>query len=412
MLAWPGTGAYRHYPSRERSLIARRHYPAGIPKALSGLEGDPEQLEELIHIVEKAIFDSAVSAQEVQASTSRAGKLKDSAGKADTEPSSLMVTAGETVRGRRRRRVAVSSDLALIIDARLQTWSGLHREDTDTPDSVQPKEVREGDDDENREPPDGHALAKLCRGKLNRLFSRMVKQMELAVENKSSATTPLIQLAAVLGIVKHLRLRQSSFPWLPRGEEVVDYEKAWNFFKNVCRLLYSTKGNLAARGLEENAGGEFDELTIIRGLLTWLAFDCDLDVRTALAELRDDPEEAAENLIGLAFLLPLATDRAHDEQAKELLLRMVDEQRRKPGLAQYHLNWARSAEASAKRATEPSKDFRRGDLAVPVKMSARWPLVVAAVEHNKVGVVDIETGELKLFANGFLARVAQFSGAG
>lgn len=375
-------------------------------KALGGLEGDPDQLEELLRIVDKAIFDGGTPVEQATASTGRMGKQKADPENSETEPESLMVPAGHTLRGRRRRKVAASSDLAAIIDLLIfRLGQGLRREDTDTADTVRPKEQTE-DDPNDQEDRDGHALAKLCRSKVNRLFSRMTRHMEQAVDVQTSAATPLIQLAAVLGVVKHLRVHQSGFAWLPRGEELLDHGKTWEFFKNVCRLLYSERGGLAARAVAENGGEDFEELTIVRGLLMWLAFDCDLDVRTALAPLRDEPQEAIENLVGVAFLLPLATECAHDDKARELLLEAAGEMKGVTDSAEYHLAWATTSEASAKHATDPAVSLAVGDLAMSVKMPSRWPLVVAAVEHNKVGVVDLETGNLKRFATGFLAKVA------
>jgi hypothetical protein len=93
-----------------------------------------------------------------------------------------------------------------------------------------------------------NVLAKLCRGKINRLFSRMTAQLELAVKRGKDATTPVIQLA-VLGVVKHLRLGQSNFAWLPRGEKLVDPEHECEFFKEASRLLYAPACGLSAKAL-------------------------------------------------------------------------------------------------------------------------------------------------------------------
>jgi hypothetical protein len=41
----------------------------------------------------------------------------------------------------------------------------------------------------------------------------------------------------------------------------------------------------------------------------------------------------------------------------------------------------------------------------PVKKAADWPLVVVDVQHNKTGIVDLDTGGLKYFRRGFIARL-------
>ena len=68
---------------------------------------------------------------------------------------------------------------------------------------------------------------------MNRLFRRMIGQCEAAVERGKDATTPVVQLAAVLAIVRHLRTREATFAWLPKGERLVDQDHEWDFFRRL-----------------------------------------------------------------------------------------------------------------------------------------------------------------------------------
>ena len=137
-------------------------------RALAGLEGDPEQLTALMKVVEKAIFDEGITLETAQGpSRPKSGKAGTAA--AAVEPDTLVVSAKDTVRARRRRRLSASSDLAVIIDALIyRLGQGLFtKRETDSPDSVAPSD--ETLRDEDAEPPefDGHVLAKACRGKVN-----------------------------------------------------------------------------------------------------------------------------------------------------------------------------------------------------------------------------------------------------
>jgi hypothetical protein len=234
----------------------------------------------------------------------------------------------------------------------------------------------------------------------------MIGQCEAAAKRGDDATTPIVQLAAVLGIVRHLRARQSTFAWLPKGERLVDQDNEWDFFKEASRCLYAPASGLAAKGLAEHDGLEFDELTAVRGLLTWLALDCELDTRSALDDVVDDPELVRDNLVGVAYLLPVITACAQDGFAEDVLVAVAAEQQDsvKKSTA-YHLEWARQV-AKAFDGRQPATGaIALGDLVLPVKMSASWPLVVVDAQYNKTGVVDLDTGEPKYFGAGFLARL-------
>jgi hypothetical protein len=123
-------------------------------KALSGFEGEPEQLTELLRVVEKAIFDEPVSLDETldNSGTNRGGNRTNP--EIILEPTSLMISARDTSHARRRhRRIFASSDLALIIDALIyRLGQGLHN-DTDSLVSVRPSDTDLRDSTEELPPP-------------------------------------------------------------------------------------------------------------------------------------------------------------------------------------------------------------------------------------------------------------------
>jgi hypothetical protein len=372
------------------------------------LEGDPEQLTALMKVVERAIFDAPIGLDTAEESSqSRFGKAQSQGGSA--EPDTLIISAKDTVRARRRRRLSASSDLAVIIDALIyRLGQGLYtRRETDPPDPVAPSE--ETLPEEGSEPPeiDGHVLAKACRGKVNRLFRRMIGQCEIVVGQLKDATTPIVQLAAVLGIVRHLRARQATFTWLPKGERLVDQDQERDFFSEASRFLYGPASALAAKALAEHDGRDFDELTAVRGLLTWLAFDSDLDTRYALDHAIDAPAVVRNNLVGIAYLLPVVSECVCDDHATDVLSAVVVEQeqeRLKMSVA-YHLGWVRGVTKAFEERRIATGPIALGDLVMPLKISALWPMVVVDAQYNKTGVVNLDTGEPKYFAANYVARL-------
>lgn len=404
-------------PSKGRPRIALVHHVDGLldraagdvrqafRRSLSGLEGDPDQLSELIHVVEKAIFDQPFHLEEESERFSGKGAHQRTVQKGGVEPESLMIAAKNTIRARRRRRLSATSDLALIIDALIYRLGLGLRPETDSPTSVQPSE--EALRDQNEQPPqvDGHTLAKLCRGKVNRLFRRMIAQLELASGRGSDATTPLIQLAAVLGVVKHLRVRQVNFEWLPKGEQIVDADHQWEFFKKASQLLYAPAHCLAAKALAEHGDREFDELTAVRALLSWLAFDGGLDTRNATDRALVDPELVRENLTGAAYFLPVIVACSSDKYAADVLADVTAEGRGDVGRVAYHVRWAQElARSIVRRRTSPSP-VGLGDIAYPLKVEGVSPSVVVDVQYDKAGLLDLDSGMLKYFKTGYLVRV-------
>lgn len=385
----------------------RRHE---FRKALAGIETDPEQLTELLRVVEKAIFDEPIAVGGGEAPGNVINGRKPANPEAAAEPRSLMISVKDTVNARRReRRVFAASDLALIIDALIYRLGKGLDEEADGPAVVEPSDVDLRD--ENTEPPpplpvDGHTLAKLCRSKINHLFGRMERQLELAVKRGKGATTPVIQLAAVLGIVKHIRLAQSTFEWLPRGEELIDAKRKCEFFKEAARLLYAPNCRVAAMALAEHDRCEFDELTVVRGLLSWLALDCGVDSRLTPKALADDANIARETLTRLGYFFPVVSECARDPFAATMLTSVANEQNERCGeSAACQLRWASEVLKANKNKQSDSLPIELGDVAVPLKLKDVPLSIVMDVQPTKCGLLDLNTGGPRYFANGYLRRI-------
>jgi hypothetical protein len=71
----------------------------------------------------------------------------------------------------------------------------------------------------------------------------------------------------------------------------------------------------------------------------------------------------------------------------------------------YHVEWARGITKAFREQQSAKGPITLGDLVVPLKMVASWPLVVVDAQYNKTGVVDLDTGEPKYFGAGFVARL-------
>jgi hypothetical protein len=144
----------------------------------------------------------------------------------------------------------------------------------------------------------------------------------------------------------------------------------------------------------------------VRGLLTWLAFDCDLDARDALVNDVDERAAVRDNLVGIAYLLPVLSECVHDDFAADVLSAVVVEQQESmKKSAAYHLSWARQVNRAFQKRYTAKGPIALGDLVFPVKVSVFWPLVVVDPQYDKTGVVDLDTGEPKYYGAGYIARL-------
>ena len=149
-----------------------------LRKALGALEEDPSQLDTLLTLTQKVIFDSddvVMPEPPIPKRPESAVKQSDGAG-----PESLAVDAAGRRAGRKRRRLA-SGDILVLLDALMYRLG----EGTRGPASLRPptdEVLPVGDDDmgdeETKPPPPYEALAETCRRKVGRLVRRMARQLE------------------------------------------------------------------------------------------------------------------------------------------------------------------------------------------------------------------------------------------
>ena len=92
--------------------------------------------------------------------------------------------------------------------------------------------------DEDAEPPeiDGHVLAKACRGKVNRLFRRMIGQCEAAVK-RGKMRQPQSYRSRLCSASSGICVPGSRhFAWLPKGERLVDQDQRMGFLQRGVAL--------------------------------------------------------------------------------------------------------------------------------------------------------------------------------
>ncbi len=272
-----------------------------LRKALGALEEDPTQLETLLKLTEKVIFDSddVVRTTPLHPPTALG---PGAGGDAAPAPTSLALDAAGR-RASRRTRSLAGGDIVVLLDALMRRLG----EGLPTNASPRPRSEEEeiGADDEDggelaREAPDFEVLAKACRGKMRRLIKRMEGQLELATA-PDRARRGIVQLAAVLGVLRTLRLVEQRPEWRRMRHELVDRDDEWTLFQSAVLAVAWGLDALAERAVVEADGEGFAELSMVIGLLAWLAWDVETDIvavsqRDGLQELESHPWYAIQLL--------------------------------------------------------------------------------------------------------------------
>ncbi|MFE8597794.1 hypothetical protein [Archangium violaceum] len=278
-----------------------------LRQALGTLEEDPTQLEALLKLTEKVIFDSD--------DVVRTTPLRPTTGPGTDEeaapaPASLALEAAGRKSSSRRARSLASGDIVVLLDA-LMRRLGEGLTTTSSPRLRSEEEEIGADDEEGgelaREAPDFEVLAKACRGKVRRLIKRMQEQFELAAA-PDRARRGIVQLAAVLGVIRTLRFVEQRPEWKRIDRELVDRTDEWNLLQVAAIAVAWGPDALAPRAVAEAGGEGFAELSMVVGLLAWLAWDVETDIsvasqRSGLEGLEDQQWYAVQLLAALSSWL-------------------------------------------------------------------------------------------------------------
>jgi hypothetical protein len=379
-----GAQALRGFTAKKQPVVVLVHRPDDIARnvggdrqrelrhALGALEEDPAQLDRLLKLTEKVIFDSDDIVSPEPAIRPKANTNREAT--SEPGPESLAVDAAGRRAAKKKRRLA-SGDILVLLDALMyRLGEGLSTPPATRPPEEEVRPVAEddaGDEEPPPPPPLYEALADLCRGKVGRLIRRMAKQLE-AAQDGGSARRAVIQLAAVLSVVHTLRTMEQRTEWRSKHLKLVDPDHEWQLFEDGGLALAWSSESLGPRALKEGHGESFQELSLAAGLLAWLAWDTEIDVLAALErtapidfEEEDDPWYPAQVFASVAGLL------SGDFEARDILRHAVERTARKgadgAGWVARHLRLADRLAAVASNpesAKSPARAARAGDLVV------------------------------------------------
>jgi hypothetical protein len=370
-----------------------------LRQALGALDEDPAQLETLLRITEKVIFDD--DSGNVEDIARRGTRTKPEADMAPA-PESLAVDAAGRRAGGRKRRLA-SGDILVLLDALLHRLG----EGLSVPGPVRSSTYEspqdgdeEGGDDEAPPPLLYETLAKACRGKVGQLVRRMIKQLERA--ETSGARRAVVQLAAVLGVIQALRKVEQRVEWRSKRLKLVEVSHEWLILDAGAMALFWASSSLGPCAIKETYDESFQELSMATGLLAWLVWDVAIDVKAAVERTKPmDLEHEDEPWYPIQAFAAVAAYLAGDSDARDILRRAAAQTIRRGvnvdawlsvhlGLADRLLRLVREPELI----TKPDREPRPGDLVMlgpeanpRIRIALR---VLPSNNTNKIRVFDQE----------------------
>jgi len=398
--------------------LMRSGKQAQLRASLAGLSSGTGDLVKVIAAVEKVIFEEP----EIESTLRRHTPVKGTAGndnEEQTKPESLAGSIQEHRKRRAYRRLLESGDLAYLLDVLIRRLGvGLER-DHGRDGKGRTEEELAGTDDADDHPPEREGLddsdiARLCRSKARRLVGRMAKQMEQAARRAEKGPTVLIQLVAVLAIVRELRLVERMPRWASIRESLVNHDDEQLLLDEVLTHLFG-RGFQLYEAIKAALGDErFDELARLKGLLIWLAWDCEVQLDERF-DIREEPEDVRRRLVDKAALLEFAQmlkgDAVAQEEAANSILQTV-----KGGAAAAASRWiagyfgwadklSRIAISTAPPKGKGNAPLVVGDLAVLTTEKSPKLRVVSSVTGQQVSLIDFgdEDGEIEYLRDRVIA---------
>lgn len=352
--------------SDEHKITLFVHNPESISKlattskqqsfrdALDSLGSESPDFSTLLRLADQLIFEKE-KAQEAESKVkaTQVGKQKEEKGETTLGP--LSVSISETKRSQRRHRELHYGDLAYVIDALIYHLGIGLREAAEKLESHEPSEEEQIGAEEECQPPIGPDvqpvnLVKICHSKVRTLVNRMSKQLDNVHADSPEAVKVVEQLLAVLAVLREVRANDLSLAHLTEGESLVPMEQRKKLLHDTLKTMFGSQQDLFDKTAGLFKDDPENDMPRLLGLIIWLAWDCDLDMRKFGNIPVYEYEARHEALLELAKLLEIAQRAgrydAALEEAKHSAWRTTPE-RNKGKL----INWMRLFENWAKDLT-------------------------------------------------------------
>jgi hypothetical protein len=404
--------------------LTRSSSQQAIEQAFASLDAEDPDLEGLLNLVSRVIFDDE-SASRTQ---SRGGATK---GHEIPEVETVFDSFSADEPAPKSRRLGLEQDhsmnLLALVDALIRKLAdhsevsrpdflGLSEEELPGTEDQAPSEGRETFP---ASCVDGHALLRHCQSRLKTLAGRMASGLRRDGTRFSSSR--VLQSIAVLSVLVTLRRQEPRLSWLPDGHSLIPSADLRPLWEAITDYLFSRVATFSelTEGLPPDyrgSAGKVLEWTL------WLAIEAGVDLRLAITEERSffsskpHSEPTPERIFDLARLASVLTPAVEilDRQEMESRILTCVRPNRRTEAAEWvrlHLTWAdrlKWVQIDFPLAKDGSH-LRIGDLAVVRPPSGRRHahFVLDASSETNCALVCWKPGgaETKKFGKAFVRKL-------
>lgn len=290
--------------------------------ALASLDGETTDIAGLVTLVDKMIFspDAQIDPPAPASNKSRGESTTDESSIAEEKPiDSLSASIQDSRKAKRRqRRLAPDGDLGAILDSmvyHLGVSPTASAAGLDSKGRNEEERVNSDDDDENRSPIPVDMI-RSCQKKIRTLVTRMGKQFALVNEEDQRRALVVVQLCAVISVLRELRIVDKNADWVGPGHSLVPISERRRLLEVSLGYLFGEQHQLLKKSIEDRKGETFDEISRLKGLLLWLAWDGGLR-GDQVPTLSDTPDERRRKLLDRARIVVVSRHVADDSVANE-----------------------------------------------------------------------------------------------
>lgn len=324
------------------SLSSRSSKQHQIRNALIALGSSEADIPKLIATVAAVIFADK-SIQEIDAAICE-HKERKSRGPASINLETLAVSINDTPSAQKKIKLLKSGDLANLIDVLLRRLSdGLEQniEERDKRGRSEEEQIGQDDEDTPQTPKTtltDLAIAKAVSLKARALTRKMVRRIATAQNNATQHPAIVIQLIAVLALVRELRQLDKTKRWRQTGQSLSEESDRRYLFNHCLGFLLSSKTgclHVIDGATDENS----EETTELIVLLLWLAWDLGFELTEEAGQMWDDPEQRATlktNGFFIKLLPSLVQDKAAEKALETSIAKTVS---RTPAVQQRATGW-------------------------------------------------------------------------
>lgn len=292
-----------------------------IRSALSGLGSSEGDISKVIASVERVIFSDETHKEiETMIREHKGRQPRTSSG---SGPETLAISVNDLPKEKKKLRLLKSGDLAYLLDVLLRRISeGLDRAPLETDGAGYSEEEQVGKEGEEESSPPEPILpattlsdlevARAVSRRARALTRRMVDQLRLMTTDASRRASAVLQLIAVIALVRELRHLDKLPRWKKTGQLLVEERDRRYLLDESLKYLLGS-----ARMLDEiNVGidGDTDEGSQLRVLLLWLAWDLGEELTEQFCRTLD-PEDLNAKLRSNGTFLKLLPFIANDHRA-------------------------------------------------------------------------------------------------